>query len=125
MHAQEWITTSTACWVIQHVVDRVLHDDGPDAAPWRALAQAFEWHVFPNVNPDGYEYSFNTVRRRGRWCWVSPVVGSIVHVEAIFSFWQERAWRKTRSRGLVCYGVDGNRNWAYGWNRELPVEGRR
>ncbi|XP_034232926.1 zinc carboxypeptidase-like [Thrips palmi] len=84
MHAQEWITTSTACWLIH----RVLQADEADAAPWSGLARAFEWHVFPNVNPDGYEYSFKT----------------------------ERAWRKTRSKGLVCYGVDGNRNWAYGWN---------
>lgn len=66
MHAQEWITTSTACWIIQHLLagrlDAAYAAQGPSKeAGWRPLAERFEWHVFPNVNPDGYEYSFVTV----------------------------------------------------------------
>lgn len=25
-------------------------------------------------------------------------------------------WRKTRSSGRICYGVDANRNWGFHWN---------
>lgn len=40
------------------------------------------------VNPDGYQYTWTT----------------------------NRNWRKTRSNvSLLCFGVDGNRNFAYNW----------
>lgn len=33
----------------------------------------------------------------------------------MYSFFQTRLWRKTRSPGVSCYGVDGNRNFDYYW----------
>ncbi|XP_052128079.1 zinc carboxypeptidase-like [Frankliniella occidentalis] len=78
MHAQEWITTSSACWIVH----QLLHGCGPSGtapttgskpaspASWRQrTAEHFEWHVFPNVNPDGYEYSFMTVQEN---CQTAP-----------------------------------------------------
>ncbi|KAK3907701.1 Zinc carboxypeptidase A 1 [Frankliniella fusca] len=63
MHAQEWITTSTACWVVDRLLRGCSAPASPSPSPcWRQeVAERFEWHVFPNVNPDGYEYSFLTV----------------------------------------------------------------
>ncbi|KAJ8970943.1 hypothetical protein NQ317_008290 [Molorchus minor] len=46
-----------------------------------------DWIILPVVNPDGYEYS---------------------HTD-------ERLWRKTRSPGSICDGVDGNRNFGHQW----------
>lgn len=48
-----------------------------------------DWYILPNVNPDGYEHT------RGG----------------------DRLWRKTRSKnGLLCKGVDANRNYGYHFN---------
>lgn len=56
------------------------------------LSTAYDWIVFPVHNPDGYVYSFET----------------------------NRMWRKNRGRhGLICIGVDPNRNWGYQWKSKL------
>lgn len=55
------------------------------------LSNAYDWIVIPVHNPDGYVYSFET----------------------------NRMWRKNRGRhGLICIGVDPNRNWGYQWASE-------
>ncbi|KAJ8922113.1 hypothetical protein NQ315_004047 [Exocentrus adspersus] len=51
------------------------------------LYQDVDWAILPVVNPDGYEYSHTTAR----------------------------FWRKTRSPGTICHGVDGNRNFEAQW----------
>ncbi|XP_018567135.1 carboxypeptidase B-like [Anoplophora glabripennis] len=51
------------------------------------LYEDVDWVVIPVVNPDGYEYTHTT----------------------------ERFWRKTRSTGTICYGIDGNRNFDALW----------
>ncbi|XP_069700905.1 zinc carboxypeptidase-like [Periplaneta americana] len=55
----------------------------------RFVAENFDWYIFPSVNPDGYQYSHTT----------------------------DRMWRKTRTPGTRCFGVDGNRNWDNYWNQ--------
>ncbi|KAJ8922114.1 hypothetical protein NQ315_004048 [Exocentrus adspersus] len=52
-----------------------------------ALYQDIDWAIIPVANPDGYEYTHTT----------------------------ERLWRKTRSTGTICYGVDPNRNFDFEW----------
>ncbi|XP_045777022.1 uncharacterized protein LOC123875314 [Maniola jurtina] len=55
LHAREWITTATITWIIKEFLtssDREI----------RELAENFEWHIFPVVNPDGYNYTFTTNR---------------------------------------------------------------
>ena len=53
-----------------------LHDD---------ILNGLQWYFVPNVNPDGYEYTWNF----------------------------DRGWRKNRRKNSdgLCYGVDLNRNW--------------
>ncbi|GJQ71040.1 hypothetical protein Trydic_g950 [Trypoxylus dichotomus] len=53
----------------------------------RALVENVNWYIIPVLNPDGYEYTHTNTR----------------------------LWRKTRSRGVSCYGVDGNRNFDFQW----------
>ncbi|KAF2896453.1 hypothetical protein ILUMI_09718 [Ignelater luminosus] len=53
------------------------------------LLDKVDWHILPVVNPDGYEFSrTNTLNR---------------------------FWRKTRSQGQTCKGVDANRNFDFHW----------
>lgn len=54
LHAREWIVPATATWIIKEF----LTSSDPEV---RALAEDIEWHIFPVVNPDGYEYTFTTV----------------------------------------------------------------
>uniref|UniRef100_A0A7G3AUN5 Zinc carboxypeptidase A 1 n=1 Tax=Lutzomyia longipalpis TaxID=7200 RepID=A0A7G3AUN5_LUTLO len=62
-----------------------------DAEPEiRDLADNINWYIFPVINVDGYQYSRE----------------------------HYRLWRKTRSdQGLICVGVDPNRNWASFWEK--------
>ncbi|KAK9680830.1 Zinc carboxypeptidase [Popillia japonica] len=53
----------------------------------RNMIENTNWLIIPVLNPDGYEYT---------------------HTSA-------RLWRKTRSYGTICFGVDGNRNFDYHW----------
>ncbi|XP_050397540.1 carboxypeptidase B [Patella vulgata] len=48
---------------------------------------AFDWYIVPVVNVDGYKYT-----------WTG-----------------DRNWRKTRTKHLLCYGSDPNRNWDNHW----------
>ncbi|GAB0094436.1 zinc carboxypeptidase-like [Sergentomyia squamirostris] len=62
-------------------------DEQPDI---KFLADNINWYIFPVINADGYEYSRN----------------------------HYRLWRKTRSKqGLICNGVDPNRNWDVFWEK--------
>lgn len=54
LHAREWISAATVTFVIKEF----LNSTDPEI---RALAEGFEWHIFPVVNPDGYSYTFTNV----------------------------------------------------------------
>ncbi|XP_055539508.1 carboxypeptidase B-like [Wyeomyia smithii] len=53
MHAREWITVSTALFLIKKLVE--------DGDQYRFLHE-YKWVIVPLVNPDGYIYSMNTDR---------------------------------------------------------------
>ncbi|KAJ8728819.1 hypothetical protein PYW07_006515 [Mythimna separata] len=54
-----------------------------------------DWYIIPVLNPDGYDYSLTT----------------------------DRLWRKNRRRlSGMCYGIDLNRNFAYGWAKEESTQ---
>ncbi|XP_059617682.1 zinc carboxypeptidase-like [Phlebotomus argentipes] len=54
------------------------------------IANNVNWYIFPLVNVDGYQYTRD----------------------------HYRLWRKTRStQGLICQGVDPNRNWGGYWEK--------
>ncbi|XP_026743018.1 zinc carboxypeptidase-like [Trichoplusia ni] len=91
LHAREWISAATVTWFIKEF----LTSTDPQI---RALAENFEWHVFPVVNPDGYVYTFtdNRMWRKNR----SP------------------ASAKTCAEGVdddMSHGVDLNRNFDFEW----------
>uniref|UniRef100_A0A1L8DQZ2 Zinc carboxypeptidase A 1 n=1 Tax=Nyssomyia neivai TaxID=330878 RepID=A0A1L8DQZ2_9DIPT len=68
-----------------YILNEFLTSNDPE---FRRIAENYDWYIFPNVNPDGFRYSHE----------------------------YNRMWRKTRSRdGVICRGVDPNRNWAHEW----------
>ncbi|KAG5343655.1 CBPA1 carboxypeptidase, partial [Acromyrmex heyeri] len=82
IHAREWISTAT----VMYILHKLLKSDNPEI---RALAESYDWYIFPSFNPDGYVYTHT----------------------------KNRLWRKTRKQySFFCYGSDPNRNWGYKWN---------
>ncbi|XP_044733673.1 zinc carboxypeptidase-like [Chrysoperla carnea] len=80
IHAREWIAPSTVLYLLTQLLtstDKKV----------RHLAEDYDWHIFPSVNPDGYEYTHT----------------------------KNRLWRKTRQPGKLCVGADANRNWDAHW----------
>ncbi|XP_053672777.1 zinc carboxypeptidase A 1-like [Anopheles nili] len=81
IHAREWISPAT----VTYLLNELVNSKDPQV---RALAEKFDWYVFPSVNPDGYVYTHKV----------------------------NRLWRKTRKPyGAFCYGADPNRNWDFHW----------
>lgn len=83
IHAGEWIGPATATWVINQILTT------NDSAVMDTVRQ-FNFYVFPNLNPDGYVYTWTT----------------------------DRNWRGTRTPYTPCYGADPNRNWDFHWAEE-------
>ncbi|CAG0884908.1 unnamed protein product [Cyprideis torosa] len=85
IHAREWIAPSTVAYLInQLATNRSLNED---------IINAFDWYLFPVLNPDGYEYTFS----------------------------KDRLWRKNRNPEIsrTCPGIDLNRNWDYHWGEDV------
>ncbi|XP_046749633.1 zinc carboxypeptidase-like [Diprion similis] len=81
MHAREWITPATVTYLTNEILTSTNE-------AFNLLARAHNWFIFPNTNPDGYEYTHTT----------------------------NRMWRKTRKPyDNDCWGADPNRNWDYYW----------
>lgn len=74
IHAREWVSPAACMSLIDH-----LYKKRP------LMTEHYDFHVMPNLNPDGYEYS-----------WTS-----------------DRFWRTNRANttGGLCSGVDLNRNF--------------
>ncbi|XP_016838928.1 zinc carboxypeptidase-like [Nasonia vitripennis] len=82
IHAREWISPATVTYLLnQFLTSKDLRV--------RKLAEAHDWYIFPNFNPDGYAHTHNA----------------------------NRMWRKTLSKnpGSSCLGADANRNWDFQW----------
>ncbi|KAI8424819.1 hypothetical protein MSG28_006748 [Choristoneura fumiferana] len=77
----DWLSPTVVCYI----VDQLVRGEDPEAL---AASQDFEWHVFPSVNPDGFEFSDNNVR-----------------------LWTKNR-RPTRGNNI---GVDLTRNWNSQW----------
>jgi carboxypeptidase T len=82
-HAREWISPST----VLYIADAIIASAGSDPTVADLLSRC-ELFVVPVVNPDGYQYSWDSVR----------------------------LWRKNRrNNGDGSFGVDLNRNWGFQW----------
>jgi len=53
IHAREWITPSTCCWII----DQLLNFEPPNSK-----VNSFQWAIVPLMNVDGYDYTFTSNR---------------------------------------------------------------
>jgi len=54
IHAREWITPSTCCWII----DQLLNQDSQRDK----LLSTFQWIIIPVLNIDGYDYTHTSSR---------------------------------------------------------------
>ena len=83
IHAREWIAGPVVLYLANHLVSNYDTDREVEA-----LVDGLDIYLAPCVNPDGYEYTWDTYR----------------------------LWRKNRrNNGDGTYGVDLNRNWSVGW----------
>lgn len=83
IHAREWISPP----VCMYIFESMLNEGLSSAAGWELLSR-YELNVVPDINPDGYEYTWTN----------------------------NRMWRKNRrNNGGGEYGVDLNRNYSKGW----------
>ncbi|KAG5672023.1 hypothetical protein PVAND_002185 [Polypedilum vanderplanki] len=70
-----------------YILYQLLTSEDPEIVD---IATNIDWHFIPVINPDGYTYTWTT----------------------------NRNWRKTRAPvSMLCFGVDGNRNFEYNWLR--------
>jgi len=84
-HCREWITGPMVLYLANHLVTN--YDTDPCI---QDLVDRTEIFIVPVMNPDGYAYT-----------WIDS---------------NTRLWRKNRrNNGDGTFGVDLNRNWAYGW----------
>lgn len=87
MHAREWLAGAT----LMKVIDRLIRQYSTDATA-RRLLDTYDWYFLPQMNPDGYSYTWAT--------------GG------------DRLWRKNRAptKNAACTGTDLNRNYPFGWS---------
>ncbi|XP_050316277.1 carboxypeptidase B-like [Anthonomus grandis grandis] len=80
IHSREWIAQPVALYLIQQLVENNTN---------AGMYQNVDWVIIPNLNPDGYEFTYNN----------------------------NRMWRKNRrlEGNNLCYGTDLNRNFNYQW----------
>ncbi|XP_049878173.1 zinc carboxypeptidase-like [Pectinophora gossypiella] len=55
MHSREWITMSTACYIINELLTSTDNDT-------MAAARDFDWYIIPVANPDGYVWTHTDFR---------------------------------------------------------------
>lgn len=86
IHAREWISPSVGMYVMDMLIQDLRN---PSSQMHQKLADKCAVSIIPSLNPDGYVYTWDSVR----------------------------LWRKNRRpNGGSSYGVDLNRNWPTGWN---------
>jgi len=57
IHAREWISPSTVCWIINELITKYNSD--PIV---KKLVDSIQWHIFPVLNVDGYSFTWTSNR---------------------------------------------------------------
>lgn len=57
IHAREWISPAFVTYLISQIIHAPVSPD-PNL---KMIANTYEWHFVPVLNPDGYEYSHTEV----------------------------------------------------------------
>ncbi len=60
IHAREWISPAVALYLIDTLVQNLPEGD-------EDLVDRLEWHFLPNVNPDGYAFTWDEVNGDRLW----------------------------------------------------------
>ena len=105
IHAREWIANAVATYQIKEL----LENDAVDST----YLDNINIYILPMANPDGYEYSRNTVSVFKQW--------TQKYISFHYIAFQERLWRKNRADNAGapnCKGVDLNRNWPFHYGGE-------
>lgn len=55
LHAREWAASSTALYLLNHILENYKD--------YENLLNDIELNIVPLANPDGYQYSYTTVKR--------------------------------------------------------------
>lgn len=85
VHAREWVSPASCVYIIDQIAKGYQNNDNQVLD----ILNKYEVHILTLVNPDGYDYSFDS----------------------------DRLWRKNRrDNNSTCVGVDINRNADYRWN---------
>ncbi|SGZ54700.1 CIC11C00000001276 [Sungouiella intermedia] len=89
VHAREWISVSSTLYTIYEMLN--VYENSPER--WKELAK-LDFLFIPVLNPDGYEYSWNS----------------------------DRLWRKNRQQveggdGARCMGIDIDHSFDYHWTQ--------
>ena len=53
---REWISPAVVTFMANELIQRAAQD------PNYKLVNAFDWYISPNLNPDGYEFTHESVR---------------------------------------------------------------
>lgn len=62
IHAREWIAPATCQWIM----DKLTSGYGSDSEVTELL-DAYDFHILPSVNPDGYTFTHTSVSH-GSFC---------------------------------------------------------
>lgn len=105
-HAGEWIGSMVVTYIIQHLIEGYGKDIGVTT-----VLDAFEWHIVPVLNVDGFEFSWSA-DRWGNWRKTRSM-----HQENIVAK-SECELNRPPEQCEICVGTDPNRNWAFEWGGE-------
>ncbi|KAJ7466640.1 peptidase M14 [Mycena galericulata] len=94
-HAREWVATSTALYIAHALLAPANETDS-----LAHLLKAYDFHILPSPNPDGYVHTWDADR-----------------------FWYKN--RQVVGPNAACVGIDMNRNWGAHWKPHADTPNKK